>query len=187
MININDLCIVNYCHANCVPFMNICRLPEKDAFLLAEKMATANPNTTAYVRFSDFKNYYPRRMMQDKYLYESFINLGGKPKEQHPLSFVLHGSDYLYRWFGNGIINKIKIENIPSEYISFTLGDSMSAFKRDGRLTMYTKQMLSEILYNYHGDIDDFMAEIVEKHYYIEVQLWNDDYCLKDFNNKVSN
>ncbi len=178
MININDLYIVNYCHPNCVPFLNICRLPKDEAFETAYKMAENNPDTTAFIRFADFENYYPRRMKQDEYLYDFFVSLGGNPKEKHPLSFVLHGCDYLDKWFGNGTINKIKLENIPSEYISFTLGDSMSAYMRDGKLTMYTKEMLSDILHDYDSSIDDFMKEIVEKHYYIEVQLWNDDYCV---------
>lgn len=177
MIDMDKLYIVNYCHSNCVPFMNICRLPENEAFSLARKMAIANPDATAFCRFSDFSNYYPRRMQQDEYLYNSFINLGGKPKEQHPLSFVLHGSEFLNQWFGNGIVSKVKLKYIPSEYVSFTLGDSMAAFERDGKLTMYTKKILSDILSQFEGDIDDFMQEIIKKHYYIEVQVWNDNFC----------
>lgn len=178
MIDINNLYIVNYCHPNCVPFLNICRLPKNEAFEIAYKMADKNPDITAFIRFADFENYYPHRMKQDEYLYNSFISIGGKPQEKHPLSFVLHDSEYLDKWFENGTVNKISLRNIPSEFISFTLGDSMSAFERDGRLTMYTKEMLSDILHNYDGSIDDYIKEIADKYYYIEVQLWNDDYVL---------
>lgn len=175
MINTDELYIVNYCHPNCTPFKNIMRMPEKEAFLLAHEMAANNPDTTAFYRFADFENYYPRRIKQDAYLYNLFCSLGGKPKEKHPLSFALQGSEYLNNWFDDGLITKILLKNIPSEYISFTLGDSGAAFKRTGKLTMYTKEMLFNILKEYRGTIDEFMNEIEKSCNYIEVQLWNDD------------
>ena len=183
---IDELYIVHYCHSNCEPFMNICRLPKEEAFLQASKMALDNPNATAFYRFADFENYYPRRMKTDKYLYDLFVSLGGKPKERHPLSFVLHGSEWLDSWFGSGIIIKIKLKDIPLESISFTLGDSMIVTKKNGVmvneiqkgvLTMYTKEMLLDAISQYDGTFDDFMDEVKGKYTYIEAQLWNDDYC----------
>ena len=74
-------------------------------------MAADNPNTNAFYRFATgekgFESYYPRRMKTDEYLYDLFKSLGGKPNERHPLSFVLQGSEWLDRWFGNGITIKI--------------------------------------------------------------------------------
>ena len=184
MINIDDLSIVHYCHPNCKPFMNICRLPKDEAFSLAYKMAADNHGEEAFWRLKDFENYYPRRINTDEYLYDLFVSLGGKPKEKHPLSFVLQGSSFLDKWFGNGSVHKIKLADIPSEYISFTLGDSMSVFRKDGErtlerhgeLTMHTKETLQSVLAGYSGLIYDFMNEITDKYKYIEVQLWNDDY-----------
>ncbi len=179
MINTDEIEIVHYCHPHCEPFMNICRLPEEQAFSLASQLAAQNADTTAFFRFADFKNYYPKRMKQDAYLYERFLSLGGKPKETHPLSFVLCGSAYLDDWFGNGIVKKIKLKDIPSVCVSFTLGDSMSAYDRDGGLTMYTKETLSDVLQRYPGTLADFMREVEEKYRYVEVQLWDDEYCKK--------
>ena len=134
-----------------------------------------------------FESYYPRRMMTDKYLYNMFTSLGGKPKEKHPLSFVLQGSEFLDNWFGNGLVFKIKLSSIPSDCISFTLGDSGEATKKNGvmvqeiqhnKLTMYNKKMLLEVIEAYNGTLDNFMNEIVNKYKYIEVQLWNDYYCM---------
>ncbi|MCL2285754.1 MAG: hypothetical protein FWC32_05245, partial [Firmicutes bacterium] len=79
----------------------------------------------------------------------------------------------------------IKLSDIPSEFISFTLGDSMRVFskngertlERHGELTMYSKEELLNLISEYNGTIDEFMNNIVEKYKYIEVQLWNDDYC----------
>lgn len=117
MINIDEIYIVNYCHPNCIPLRNIVGLSKEEAFLLASEMATKNPNTTAFWRFADFENYYPLRIKKDARLYELFISLGGKPKVQHPLSFVLQGSEYLDNWFDKdvdlrnfqGAFNSIKI------------------------------------------------------------------------------
>ena len=123
MILMEQLEIIHYCHPNCTPLKNIMRLPRKEAFELARKMADRNPETTAFYRFADFDNYYELRMGQDKYLYELFQSLGGEPKEEHPLSFVLGGSDYLNEWFGKGQVIKLCLKDISPKDISFTLGD----------------------------------------------------------------
>ena len=178
MISVDELFIVNYCHPNCIPFMNICRLTKEEAFSLAYKMSTDNSDITAFYRFADFENYYPGRLKQDEYLYNLFLSLGGNPKEKHPLSFVLQDNEYLDNWFGNGIVNRIKLKDIPSEFISFTLGDSMASFKKHGECIMYTKEMLLNTISQYNGTINDYMKEIIEKYFYIEAQLWNDNYCI---------
>lgn len=176
MINIDDLYMVNYCHPNCIPLKNILRLQKEEAFALAYEMASENTDTTAFWRFADFENYYPRRMKQDEYLYKGFIALGVKPQVEHPLSFVLQGSEYLNDWFDKGTITKIPLKNIPSEYISFTHGDSGAILEKTDELTVFTKEMLLNSIKEYSGTIDEYMSEIVKKHYYIEVQVWNDDY-----------
>ncbi|MDE6293386.1 MAG: hypothetical protein K2L88_02045, partial [Clostridiales bacterium] len=111
-MNVSDLYIVNYCHKSCEPLLNIMRLPKEQAFDLARKMAIDNKDTTAFYRFADFENYYPERLKTDELLYNRFIELGGKPKQQHPLSFVLQGSDFLDRWFDGGIVTKIPLDII---------------------------------------------------------------------------
>jgi len=185
MLTINDLYIVNICHKNCVPLKNIVRLPVHEAFALANELAANNPETTAFYRFADFTNYYTLRMEQDAYLYNEFISLGGTPLEKHPLSFVLQGSDYLDQWFGNGIVTKFRLEDIPSEYVSFTLGDSGATYKRDGTVIMYTKDTLYSRILDYAGEVDEFLREMTVHHYYIEVQLWNDK-CLGDLDSKIN-
>jgi hypothetical protein len=165
--------------------MNICRLPKEEAFSLAYAMAADNPETTAFGRFADFENYYPRRITTDEYLYEVFRSLGGKPKEKHPLFFVLQGSEYLDNWFGKGGIHRIALKDIPPEHISFTLGDSSATLRKGMELTMYSKERLRSVLTEYSGSIHDYMDEIAEKYTYIEVQLWNDDYVLtRDSNDR---
>lgn len=176
MVNVDEIYIVNYCHPKCTPFKNIVRLPKEEAFSLAYELSIMNKGE-AFFRFGDFENYYPLRIETDKYLYNAFISLGGKPKVEHPLSFVLHGSEYLYNWFGKGIITKVPLKNIPSEFISFTLGDSAAILKRTGKIPVLTKDMLLRSISQHNGTFDEYMHEIEKNYYYIEVQLWNDDYC----------
>jgi len=191
MITAEDLIIVHYYHPNCVPFMNICRLSKGEAFSLAHKMAADNPETESFYRFADapqgFASYYPRRMITDEYLYNQFASLGGKPRQKHPLSFVLGGSEWLHKhYFSSGHTHRIGLSTIPSEHISFTLGDSMRLLVKDGvrvdeiqhgQVTMYTKEMLLRAI-NEYGTLDDYMEYVTDKYKYIEAQLWNDEYCV---------
>lgn len=173
-MNVSDLYIVNYCHKNCEPLLNIMRLPKEQAFDLAHKMATDNKDTTAFYRFADFENYYPERLKTDELLYNRFIELGGKPKQQHPLSFVLQGSDFLDRWFDCGIVTKIPLDIIDEGSISFTYGDSMTVLKQHGKFEMLTKGMLMKAITEYKGALNEFLAGVAERYKYIEAQLWDD-------------
>ena len=173
-INIQDLCIVNYCHPSCTPLKNIMRLPRDEAFALAAAMAAENPETTAFYRFADFENYYPRRLQTDALLHARFLELGGKPVEDHPLSFVLQGSRFLDGWFDHGFVTRVPLSQIPSEAVSFTYGDSMSVLQREGAFTMLTKEMLVQTISAYDGTLDAYFSAIADTFHYIEVQVWND-------------
>ena len=180
MIDIKELFIVHYCHPNCEPFQNIMRLPKAEAFIKAKELADKNPETQAFYRFVDFENYYSRRLKADEIIYNAFISLGGKPKEKHPLSFVLNGSEYLNKWFGYGSIIKIPLSNIPSTQISFTYGDSSAMLEKTGEISLITKGMLLDEVSNYNGTLDEYMSEVENKYYYIEVQLWCDNFIKVD-------
>lgn len=175
LIDINELTVVNYCHPHCKPFQNIMRLPKQQAYDKAKELSEKNPESTAFYRFGDFENYYPLRLKADELLYSAFIKLGGKPKQEHPLSFVLQGSDYLDNWFGNGTITKIPLKDICSESVSFTYGDSCAVFQKTGELSVITKEMLLEEMGVFSGTIDDYIKQAEKKHGYIEVQIWTDD------------
>ncbi len=175
---IDDLYIVNYCHRSCAPLKNIMRLPKERAFALAHEMAQQNKETTAFYRFADFENYYPRRLKTDELLYSQFVGIGGRPTERHPLSFVLQGSEYLDDWFDKGIVTRIPLNSIPDDIISFTYGDSMAVLERQGGLTILTKDMLIKAITGYNGSVDEYIRFITDAYGYIEVQLWGDISCI---------
>lgn len=172
----DSLYLVHYCHPNCGPFQNIMRLPKSEAFLLAEKLARENPATTAFYRFADFVNYYPRRLETDEFLYENFLCLGGKPRERHPISFVLQGCGYLESWFGNGPSYRIRLSKIPPDSVSFTLGDSCAQYERTGIVQQLTKEQLLAQIEGFAGGVEAFLRDISERWHcsYIEAQLWDD-------------
>ena len=181
-MTIDDLQIVNYCHPNCKPLQNIMRLPKEQAFTLAYEMAEANKETTAFYRFADFANYYPERLKTDELLYTRFIELGGRPLEKHPLSFVLQGSDFLDRWFDCGIVTRIPLSRIPEDVISFTYGDSMTILKKQGEIKMLTKELLLKAI-DAFGTVEEFLTDVSERFRYIEVQVWDDE-CLSERNER---
>lgn len=173
MTAFDELTLVNYCHPDCVPMMNIMRLPKAEAFELARKLAEAHPNTTAFYRFADFDNCYALRAVQDDYLYARFIELGGKPEQRHPLSFVVESSEYLREWFGGGVETRLALKDIAPCHISFTIGDSGSTFQRDGRVELLTLDELRRRV----GEYDDYDAFICATgRNYVEAQLWSDRY-----------
>lgn len=151
------------------------RLPKNEAFALARDMASRNNNITAFYRFHDFENYYPRRLEADALLYQKFSALGFAPKQRHPLSFVLEGSAYLRNWFDGGGEVRIPLSAIPPHAVSFTFGDSMGVLKRNEPLRLVSKEMLYNELSAYRGTLNEYMRDIAENCYYIEAQIWDDD------------
>ncbi len=167
---IAGLYLVHYCHRSCIPLKNIMRLPRQQAFALARQMAQENKETTAFYCFADFENYYPRRLETNRLLYSQFIKLGGKPKEEHPLSFVLQGSEYLDNWFDNGLVTR-PLHKIAKGQLSFTYGDSMSNPAKAG-LLMLIRDMLVKVILTDAGMAEEFILKANRQYGYIEAQLW---------------
>lgn len=170
----DTLWLEHYCHPDCEPLKNIMRLPEKEAFALAKKMAEAHPETMAFYRFGDFVHYYPRRLKTDALLHAQFIALGGKPQAEHPLSFVLGSSAYLHQWFGEGKVIRLAVESVAEEMISFTLGDSMSTLDKRGSLTMLTLSMLRAEMERHPEGAAGWLRDMQAEYHYIEAQVWGD-------------
>lgn len=156
------------------------RLPKNEAFLLAEKMTKENPNATAFYRFADFENYYSLRLQTERLLYENFVRLGGKPKEKHPLFFVLQGCKYLEHWFGNGPTYKIKLSEICPDTVSFTLGDSCAQYEKTESIRQLTERQLPVQLSNFNDSIENYLNYISKNYRYIEVQLWESIEAYRD-------
>lgn len=174
-----NLCITNYRDKRCLPMSSITRLSTKDAHSLAKKLSQyTGTSFTSFSRFceKDFDGYYKKRIRTEGWLYDSFIALGGKPKNPHPLYFVLGESRYLNNWFENGVVTKLLLKDIDPADISFTYGDSMSKMDAEDRKDLFNKKTLFEFIYENNEDVYSFLNELNNQNRYIEVQLWNDVY-----------
>ena len=175
----DELILVNYCYPGCIPLMNIMRLPKKEAFALASVFAESHPQTTAFYRFADFENYYSLREKQDEYLCTRFVELGGVPEEEHPLSFVIEGSEYLHNWFGKGIASRLRLRDILPCHISFTIGDSGAEYKKNGSIELLTIEDMKENLAKFDKDFESFIEAMGKN--YVEAQLWSDRYITEEY------
>ncbi len=174
-----NIYITNYCDERCKPFHNITQLTESEAFLLADNLSQyVEPAFTSFCRFQkkDFPGYYEKRLRTEKWLYDSFLKLGGKPIIKSPLYFVLGESTFLDAWYKNGRQTRLLLDDISQTEVSFTIGDSMGIIDSDNRMEPLTKDMLYDFLLERSKDIFAFLNELNQKNRYIEVQLWNDSY-----------
>ena len=111
---------------------------------------------------------------QDEYLYSRFVEIGGRPEEKHPLSFVIEGSDYLYDWFDQGIISRLRLNDILPCHVSFTIGDSGAEYQKSGKIDLLTTDELKKQMLDPGNDFDNYMNSLNKR--YIEAQLWSDKY-----------
>ena len=172
----DKICITHYCYPGTDPWKNIMNLPEQEAFRVAAELAASHPGTTSFGRFADFENYYPLRKKADEYVRDAFIKLGGKPRLQHPYSFVLAESEYLKNWFDCDDKIVLDLSDIPDDQVSFTFGDSCAVIGHGSELTVLTKQMLMEGIRACGDSVDVFLKKSLGNNYYVEVQLWDNPY-----------
>jgi len=89
----DELFLVNYRTPKCEPLKSITQLSEKEAIEVAKKLHQENPYD-GFQRFGDdFTKYYHHRIRTEKWLYDEFIVIGGRPQMAHPLYFFVHEWD----------------------------------------------------------------------------------------------
>ena len=182
-MNLDDLYITNYREAGGVHLQSITRLSEEEAYAFAKKLSERSISERD--RYGDYFNtYYHKRLRTEEWLYETFIELKGRPQTQHPIYFTLLESERLCNFFGNDSKIKLLLKDINPIHISFTPRDSMHLMDM-GRTdnTVWRAEKLFDLIAKSGQDICDFVKSIPEKYGqiggYIEVQLWSDLY-LKD-------
>ena len=172
-MGMEKLYITHYYYPGTDPWKNIMLLTEKEAFRKAVELANAHPDTTSFGRFADFENYYPARKKADAFVRGKFIELGGKPKLEHPYSFALMDCEYLREWFDSRDKIVINLEDVPDDQVSFTLGDSCALMIHGNEPVVLTKKLLVERIEEFNGSVDRFLKESLGKYAYVEVQVWD--------------
>ena len=186
-MNIKDIYLKYYCHADNEPLKSITQLSEKDALALAIKHCDKNP-CNAHSRFGpvsvfneSFMDYYNRRKNVEKLLYERFISLGGKPQTTAPFYLFVHDLGWLTNLIADEINNgtariiEVSLNDIDIFDISFVLGDSMSAANSEGWDGLFLKDTLMECI-EPHGSFENYFESIKPQYPFIEAQLWTDKY-----------
>ena len=179
-LTVDGLVITNYRESGGLPLRNIMRLPEKEAFLLAERLSTAT--TSRNDRYGDyFERYYQKRAATEKWLYNRFLEGGGKPKTMHPIYFVLGEHSGFQSFFGNQDKISIPLSHIDDMEVSFTPRDSMhlrSMGMTEG--TVWNKKQFFRMINDSEKSVGEFIFDLPGLFHnpgsYIEVQLWNDAY-----------
>jgi hypothetical protein len=185
MMNTNDIYLVNYRVQSVEPLMSITRLPEKEAFELSDKLYKANPYDGYEQRFGpNFEGYYHHRIKTEKWLYEEFIEIGGKPQTKHPLYFFVHVWDVAEKaWEGKAVkvVEKIALSKIDICDVSFLFGDSMAMLNNHNRSPLFLKDELLELLAKNGNNVEVLLDSINQQfgHKIIEAQIWNDNYFIK--------
>jgi hypothetical protein len=161
---------------NCEPAKSITQLPEEEAFALAKKLYDENP-CRAHNRFGpDFAEYYPHRLMTEKWLHNKFISLGGNPQTEHPYYFALQHCDNLFQNFNRGKITKIPLNSIDPLDVSFTFGDSVAKMNTPESRDPFLINKLIEYIELGGNDVEKFLDSIKNEYTLIEAQLWTDKY-----------
>ena len=172
----DDIYLVNYRHSKCEPLKSITQLPKNEAFALAQKIYE-DSHCRAHRRFGpDFVWYYPHRLKTEKWLYDRFIEIGGKPQTEHPFYFALDHCENYYVNFDNGLITKINLNDIDKNDVSFTFGDSVAQMESPNKPEPFLKDKLFEYISAFDNNVIDFLESIKSQYVCIEAQLWTDKY-----------
>jgi hypothetical protein len=174
-----ELFLVNYRQNDSVPLKSIMQLPKEEAFKTAEKLYNQS-QCRAHKRFGpDFPKYYEARLQTEKWLYDSFILLGGKPQTKHPFYFVLQSCENFNRNFDYGKQIRLNTKDIDPSHISFTLGDSMAQMYAGSLQPLFLMETLYEQI-NSYDHINKFLEYVKDQYVCIEAQIWTDQYFAKD-------
>jgi len=178
----NEIYLVNHRPASYRPFKSIMRLPKEEAFALAAKLSE-DKTCEANSRFSNasFAEYYATRLEAEKWLYNNFVKLGGKPQTKHPLYFYVHGWNLTPQFWPENITEKILLTDIEPCHISFMFDDSCGVPNNPEKYRLFMKDELMELI-SLHSGIGNLLEHVKQQigHGMIEAHLWSDKYVLKE-------
>lgn len=158
------------------PFLNILEVEEKIEVFDDGTFNASRP-----------PDYLQTRKVVEQWLYQAFIEKGGKPKLRHPRYLTVGECKWILGWYRNGKEIKIPVSALPRDAVSFTYPDSIVSYqlsKTNLNRECYGKVFLLEELpeviktYGLPGNMKHLKSHIYEK--YIEVQVW-DDGPLREF------
>ncbi len=119
--------------------------------------------------------YLPRRIQTEKLLKRKFQEIGGRPVLEYPVYFFL-GSNLQFQSHPLNKAFMLSLENIPSDSISFTYGDSLLSFdqKYKGLSADRYQNPLCEIVFKKESlkKLFTHSSYPVSSPLHVEAQLW---------------
>jgi len=171
------------------PFLNLSELDDESlAQVIADLRITGDAGRSER-RFGP--RYMSLRRRTEELLRERFVERGGRPLRQAPHYFVLGESAWFRGLYAGAAEIRVRLADVPSEQVSFTLPDSVGAM---GLLPEYGIETAPR---PYHGTVFriEELADVVERYgmpggrrpasyqgyefedseHYVEVQVWADE------------
>ena len=172
------------------PFLTISDLSDEDAIILQDKLKEGD---NILVKRDFDGNYLKQRKIIENWLYETFLEKGGKPKRKTPHYMIIGETDQCKTWYKCIDHIKIPLNEFNKDTISFTYGDSFPTFispqfgdKSEYRLNVYTNDEIWGIIEKY-GWLKWTEDTPFHQPSYIEAQIWDDEIIMKYkniYNNK---
>ena len=171
------------------PFLNLSELDDES---LAETIAELRIVGTAGRSERRFgPRYMSLRKRTEELLHHRFVQAGGRPQRRAPHYFVLGESAWFRGLYQDAAAVRLRLDDIPTEQISFTLPDSVAAM---GLLPEYGIEVTPR---PYHGTVFriEELTDVAERYglpggarpasyqgyefedveHFLEVQVWSDE------------
>ena len=121
----------------------------------------AESEEQAFRRFRNFDWYIEQRRRTEKWLYDAFVQRGGKPNLTHPRYFVLGESELLQHGYGEkSAMIRIPLDAVDTAHVSFTVDDSMKLFLEEEQPRIWLKEEIKAHRCCTNGA-------------YVEAQIWD--------------
>ncbi|WP_243156364.1 hypothetical protein [Clostridium sp. C8-1-8] len=167
--------LYHYYEAEVGPFKTLSDLSIEEADKVLEHIR-GRGETYASKRSKDYM--IVRRELERK-VRKMFMEKGGQPLRQVPISMTLGQCNWIKQWYKNGQEVKIPISKINPKTISFTYGDIFPAMRYEDykpySKKVYTLEEIEEVveLYGLPQQWNNDGSKGPKR--YIEVQVWSDE------------
>lgn len=168
-------CFYHYYEAESGPFRTLSELPKQDGERVLQRIRCEG---SKFASKRDLNYMKVRRELEDR-ARRMFIEKGGKPKRETPLSLTFGECPWVRSWYKEGREICIPVADFDRNSLSFTYGDLFPAMNcSDGkpyRGMVYTFDEIVDIIKIYGLPQEWNCDGRYGPEKYIEVQLWDDE------------
>lgn len=159
------------------PFKSLSDLSMDEANQILNKIKQEAPNSFCAKRSP---SYMKDRLYFEDILRKEFLKKGGKIEKESPYYFVVGECKWLEGWYEMPMHIEIDIQDLDTDYISFTYGDSHPTFSekvndnKEYRKKLYTYKEILDVIKKYGLPQEWNLDGRFGPERYIEVHVWTD-------------